>query len=384
MSQIELRPGLADVPVAESAVSFIDGKNARLEYRGIAVETLATESCFEETAYLLLKGELPSQKQLADFDEQLRNHRRIKFRLKDLLKCLPEAGHPMYAMQAAVAAMGMFYPSRDVTNAQSNWESTIRLVAKMPTVTAAFHRIRKGDEPIDPRDDLDHAGNFYWMLFEKEPSPAIRKVIDACLILHAEHTMNASTFSGRVTGSTLANPYTVISAAIGTLTGPLHGGANEEVLDVLGELKNVSEVKPWLQKKIAADPKYKIMGMGHRVYKVKDPRATVLQSLAERVFIDTGRPALYDIAVELERVAAGPEYEYAKKGVFPNVDFYSGIVYQALGIPSDLFTPIFAIARVAGWLAHWLEQMQNNRIYRPEQVYVGKTNVTYVPLAKRV
>jgi 2-methylcitrate synthase len=379
MSQIELRPGLADVPVAESAISFIDGKNARLEYRGIAVETLATESCFEETAYLLLKGELPSQKQLADFDDQLRNHRRIKFRLKDLLKCLPEAGHPMYAMQAAVAAMGMFYPSRDVTNAQSNWESTVRLVAKMPTVTAAFHRIRHGDEPIDPRDDLDHAGNFYWMLFEKEPSPAIRKVIDACLILHAEHTMNASTFSGRVTGSTLANPYTVISAAIGTLTGPLHGGANEEVLTMLAEIGDIKNVRHWCEDAIAN--KKKIMGFGHRVYKVKDPRATVLQHLAERVFVDTGRPAKYDMAVEMEKVMAE---KLGSKGIYPNVDFYSGIVYEALGIPADLFTPIFAIARVAGWLAHWLEQMQNNRIYRPEQVYVGKNNVAYVPLAKRV
>src|SRR5271154_3404702 len=251
MSQIELRPGLADVPVAESAVSYIDGKRARLEYRGIAVETLARESCFEETAYLLLKGDLPTQKQLADFDDQLRHHRRIKFRLADLIKCLPENGHPMYAAQAAVAAMGMFYPARDVTNAKSNWESTVRLIAKLPTVVAVFHRTRHGDEPIRPRDDLDHAANFYWMLFEREPSPAIRKVVDACLILHAEHTMNASTFSGRVTGSTLANPYTVISSAIGTLTGPLHGGANEEVLDMIEEVAKYPSVKAWVDEAIA-------------------------------------------------------------------------------------------------------------------------------------
>ncbi|MSU78285.1 MAG: citrate synthase [Gemmataceae bacterium] len=378
MSQIELRPGLADVPVAESAVSYIDGKNARLEYRGIAVETLATESCFEETSYLLLKGDLPTQKQLADFDDQLRHHRRIKFRLVDLLKSLPETGHPMYALQAAVAAMGMFYPARDVTNAQSNWESVIRLIAKLPTVVAAFHRIRHGDEPIKPRDDLDHAGNFFWMLFEKEPSPAVRKVIDACLILHAEHTMNASTFSGRVTGSTLANPYTVISAAIGTLTGPLHGGANEEVLDMLGEIQTIGNVRAWCDDAITN--KKKIMGFGHRVYKVKDPRATVLQTLAECVFADAGRPASYDLAVEMEKVLAE---KLGSKGICPNVDFYSGIVYKALGIPMDLFTPIFAIARVAGWLSHWLEQLQNNRIYRPEQVYVGKTSAVYVPLAKR-
>lgn len=378
MSQIELRPGLADVPVAESAVSFIDGKRARLEYRGIAVETLARESCYEETAWLLLRGSLPSQKELADFDHELRHHRRIKYKLKDLIKCLPENGHPMYALQAAVAAMGMFYPARDITNKQSNWDSVVRLIAKLPTVVAAFHRVRFGDEPIQPRDDLDHAANFYYMLFEREPSPAVRKVMDACLVLHAEHTMNASTFSGRVTGSTLANPYTVISSAIGTLTGPLHGGANEEVLDMLEEVAQEKSVKKWVDDAVAQ--KKKIMGFGHRVYKVKDPRATVLQELAEQVFAEKGRPAKYDLAVDMERVMADV---LGSKGIYPNVDFYSGIVYESLGIPRDLFTPIFAIARVAGWLAHWLEQLQNNRIYRPEQIYVGKQNQEYIPLEKR-
>src|SRR5438477_4605064 len=378
MSQIELRPGLADGPVAESAISFIDGKRARLEYRGIAVETLARDSCFEETAWLLLKGELPTQRELADFDDRLRHHRRIKYKLTDLIKCLPETGHPMDALQASVAAMGMFYPARDVSNAKSNWDSAVRLIAKMPTVVAAFHRLRFGDEAINPRDDLDHAGNFYYMLFEREPSPAVRKVMDACLILHAEHTMNASTFSGRVTGSTLANPYTVISSAIGTLTGPLHGGANEEVLDMLKEIGSIKNVRSWCEDAIAN--KKKIMGFGHRVYKVKDPRATVLQELAERVFTDTGKPAKYDLAVEMEKVMAE---KLGPKGIYPNVDFYSGIVYEALGVPRDLFTPIFAIARVAGWLSHWLEQLQGNRIYRPEQIYVGKRDVEYVPLAKR-
>src|SRR6266705_1599394 len=247
MSQFELHPGLADVPVAESAVSFVDGQRARLEYRGVAVETLARESSYEETAWLLLKGDLPTQRELADFDDQLRHRRRIKYKLKDLIKCLPENGHPMDALQASVAAMGMFYPARDVGNAKSNWESVVRLIAKMPTVVAAFHRLRFGDEAIDPRDDLDHAANFYYMLFEREPSPAVRKVLDACLILHAEHTMNASTFSGRVTGSTLANPYTVVSSAVGTLTGPLHGGANEEVLEMLDEIGTLENVKPWLE-----------------------------------------------------------------------------------------------------------------------------------------
>ncbi|MCS7167697.1 MAG: citrate synthase [Gemmatales bacterium] len=375
---IPLRPGLEGVPVAESAISFIDGKRARLSYRGYAVEELARKSCYEEVAWLLLRGELPTQRELADFDRQLRSHRRIKYRLRDLLKCLPETGHPMGALQAAVAALGMFYPARDVSHAPTNWESVIRILAKMPTIVAAFHRLRNGDDDLPPRDDLDHAGNFYWMLFEREPSPAIRKVLDACFILHAEHTMNASTFAGRVAASTLADPYTVVSAAIGALTGPLHGGANEQVLDMLEEIGSVENVRPWLKEALAK--KRKIMGFGHRVYKVKDPRATVLQELAEHLFAETGRPKLYDVALELERAAAE---ELGPKGIYPNVDFYSGIIYMSLGIPKDLFTPIFAISRVAGWLAHWLEQLQNNRIFRPEQIYVGKPDRAYVPLEER-
>src|SRR5258708_3128436 len=232
----------------------------------------------------------------------------------------------------------MFSPSRDVTNARNNWDSVVRLIAKLPTIVAAFHRLRHGDEAIARRDDLGHAANFYYMLTEHEPSPAAAKVLDACLILHAEHTMNASTFSARVTGSTLANPYTVVSAAIGTLTGPLHGGANEEVLEMLDEIGSVENVRPWLEDAIAH--KKKIMGFGHRVYKVKDPRATVLQELAENVFAETGRPEQYELALELEKVAAGV---LGPKGIYPNVDFFSGTVYHALGIPRDLFTPVFAI-----------------------------------------
>ncbi len=371
-------PGLADVPIAESAISFIDGKNARLEYRGIAVETLARESTFEETCWLLLKGALPTQRELAEFVRQLRSHRRLKYKIIDVLKCLPETGHPMGALQAGVAALGMFYPSRDVTDARSNWDSVVRLIAKLPTIVAAFHRLRRGDEALLPRDDLGHAANFYWMLTEQEPSPAVTRVLDACLILHAEHSMNASTFSARVTGSTLADPYTVVSSAIGTLTGPLHGGANEEVLDMLDEIGSKENVRAWLENAVAT--KKKIMGMGHRVYKVKDPRATVLQELAENVFAESGRPAKYDLAVELEKVAAGI---LGPKGIYPNVDFYSGIVYQALGIPRDLFTPIFAMARVSGWLSHWLEQLKNNRIFRPEQEFIGKHNVAYTHLEQR-
>lgn len=378
MAEPEYRPGLADVPVAESAISFIDGKRARLEYRGIAVETLAKESSFEETCWLLLKGELPSQKQLATFDSQLRVHRRLKYKIIDLLKCLPESGHPMDALQAGVAACGMFYPTKDRTDPEKNWEAVIRLIAKLPTIVAAFHRLRHGDEAIPPRDDLGHAANFYYMLTEEEPSASITKVIDACLIVHAEHTMNASTFSSRVTGSTLANPFTVVNSAIGTLAGPLHGGANEEVLEMLDEIGTAEKAKSWLEDAVLH--KKKIMGFGHRVYKVKDPRATVLQELAEHMFAETTKPDIYNLALEIEKVATGI---LGPKGIYPNVDFYSGIVYQSMGIPRDLFTPIFAISRVAGWTAHWLEQLKNNRIFRPEQIFVGKNDQPYTPLGKR-
>jgi citrate synthase len=380
MSEPEFRPGLEDVPAAKSAVSFIDGKRARLEYRGIPVEVLAKESCFEETAWLLLKGDLPTQKQLAEFDHELRQRRAIHYRLKDLIRCMPPDGHPMEALQSSVAALGMFYPCRHVNDPAKNWDATLRIIAATPTLVAAFSRVRRGEELLDPRADLDHAANFYYMLFGREPTPATRKVLDACLVVHAEHTMNASTFTARVTGSTLASPYATIAAAIGSLSGPLHGGANEESLAQFEEIGAPGKVKSWLDGKLAANPKFKVMGIGHRVYKVKDPRATVVQEFAENMFAESTRPKAYETALELERLAAGI---YGPKGVYPNVDFYSGVVYQSLGIPTDVFTPIFAVARVAGWLAHWLEQLNGNRIFRPEQIYVGKTDVAYVPLEER-
>ncbi len=376
----EYRPGLEDVPAARSAVSFIDGRRARLNYRGVPVEVLARESCFEETAWLLLKGTLPTQRQLADFDHDLRQRRVLHYRLKDLVKCMPPAGHPMEALQSSVAALGMFHPARDVKDAAGNWEATLRLLAALPSLVAAFARVRRGEEILDPRPDLDHAANFYYMLFGKEPTPAVRKVFDACLVVHAEHTMNASTFTARVTASTLASPYAVVSSAVGSLSGPLHGGANEEALAQFEQIGGPDQVKSWLDAHLAADPKFKVMGLGHRVYKVKDPRANVVQELAEHVFAESSRPRNYETALELERVAAGV---YGPKGVYPNVDFYSGVVYQALGIPTDVFTPIFAVGRVAGWLAHWHEQLVGNRIFRPEQIYTGPGDVAYVPLQDR-
>jgi citrate synthase len=375
----EYVPGLAGVPAAASKICFIDGKHGVLEYRGHTIEVLAENCIFQEVAWLLLKGSLPTEDELNGFMKQLRSHRRLKFKIVDLMKCLPEGGHPMDALDASVAALGMFYPTGIVEDPQRRWESCIRLLAKVPTIVAAFSRIRRGDEPILPRDDIGHAANFLYMLTGHEADPLIAKVFDVCLTLHAEHSMNASTFAARVCASTLADPYSVVSSAIGTLAGPLHGGANEEVLTMLRSIPGgVKGVRKWAEERIAR--KEKIPGFGHREYKVKDPRAKILQKLAIQLFEKFGRTAIYDVACELEKVV---NEHLGSKGVYANVDFYSGIVYEKMGIPPDLFTPIFAISRTAGWLAHWVEQVEDNRIFRPSQVYVGDRSREFLPRERR-
>jgi citrate synthase len=369
---------LAGVPAARSKISYLDGQKGILEYRGIRIEELTEKSSFIETAYLLLFGKLPTKSELEQFTHDLTEHRRIKYRITDLIKCLPDQGHPMDALQAAVAALGMFYPDKKVENARARYLSAIRLIAKLPTIIAAYHRLRRGDEQIIPREDLSHTANFLYMLSRKPPDPLVAEVLDTCLILHAEHTMNASTFSGLVTASTLADPYTVVSSAIGTLRGPLHGGATEEVVQMFQEIGRVENVRPYLEKKLVANQK--IMGLGHREYKVKDPRAIILQRLAQRLFGRYGSSPLYEIALEVERVG---EELLSHKGVYTNVDFYSGIVYLKMGIEIDFFTPVFAMARVVGWLAHWLEQIKDNHIFRPTEIYEGEHEKHYIPIGER-
>ncbi len=374
----DFMPGLAGVPAAKSAISDVDGERGILEYRGIRVEDLCAKSSFLETASLLLSGRLPRQHELAQFIEDITHHRRIKFRIIDLLKCLPEQGHPMDALQAAVAALGMFYPGRNVKDVENNYWSAVRLIAKIPTIIAAHARIRRGDDAIPPRDDLNFCQNFLYMLSSRVPDRIASDTLDVCLILHAEHTMNASTFTGLITASTLADPYTVAASSIGSLKGPLHGGANEEVVVMLREIGMPERVRPYIESKLKA--KQKLMGFGHRVYKVKDPRAVVLQGLCERLFGAAGRSPLYDVAVEVERVAAEL---LGEKKIYPNVDFYSGVIYDKLGIEVDCFTPIFAMSRVAGWMAHWFEQLRENKLFRPDQIYSGEHNRSYVPIEER-
>jgi len=378
MTVCEYKPGLEGIPAAQSSISYVDGQKGILEYRGIRIEELAEKSTFLETAYLLIWGELPTQEELKVFEHEVLFHRRIKYRIRDMMKCFPESGHPMDALQASAAALGLFYSRRDLHNPVYIRNSAVRLIATIPTMVAAFQLMREGNDPVKPRDDLGYAANFLYMLNEKEPDPLAAKIFDICLILHVEHTMNASTFSARVTASTLTDPYAVVASAVGTLGGPLHGGANEEVIQMLENIGSVKNVIPYVDDLLQR--KAKIMGFGHRVYKVKDPRATILQNLAEQLFEKFGYDEYYEIAVEMERVVSE---KLGDRGIYPNVDFYSGLVYRKMGIPTDLFTPVFAIARVAGWLAHWKEQLVENRIFRPTQIYDGRHEVAYTPIDQR-
>ncbi len=373
----ELIPGLEGIPIAESQVSFVDGQRGRLEYRGISVEDLAENSTFEETAFLLMYGHLPSQSEFDEFNNDFTQVFRLKYQVVDLIKCLPETGHPMDALQAAIAAIGMFYqPRSNLTEAQRR-QACLRIIAKTPCVVAAFERLRHGEDWPVPLKHLGLAANFLYMMKHQEPDPLDARILDVCLILHADHTMNASTFAGRVVGSTLADPYCVASSALGALSGPLHGGANEDAMALFETIGTPENARPYIEDMIKN--KKKIPGFGHRVYKTIDPRAKILKKHAEALANKSGNP-IYQIAVEAEKVVSE---HYAEKGIWPNVDFFSGIVYSELGIPRDCFTPVFAIARVAGWLAHLLEQLQDNRIFRPTQKYTGPHDQPYVAVNER-
>jgi citrate synthase len=384
----DYQPGLEGVPATRSDISYLDGMQGILTYRGYRIVELAEYSTYEETAYLLLDGELPTADQLSQFDAQLREHRRVKYNIRDIMKSLPVTGHPMEILQTAVSSLGTFYPSNVPVQTRSPGDESeqyvhgqsIRILARMATLVAMWQQMRIGNDPVRPRTDLSYASNFLYMFQNGvEPEPLVARIMDICFILHAEHTINASTFAAMVTGSTLAMPSYVIAAAIGTLAGPLHGGANERVIAMLEEIGRPEHVSAWLEKKLAA--RETIWGMGHREYKVKDPRAILLQKLMRELAESQGTVShLFETALALEEAC---EDKLAPKGVYPNVDFYSGILYREIGIPPDQFTSIFAIARTAGWLAHWREQVSENRIFRPTQVYTGYEPRDYIPTERR-
>jgi len=368
--------GLEGVVVAESDISYVDGQAGKLVYRGYVIEDLAEHSTFEETTALLLDGELPSRSALDDLTASLEAERELDDRVMDLLRKLPSDAEPMAVLRTIVSAAGTVDPDTLDGSPEPTRRKAIRLIAAFPTIVAAFDRLRNGKEPVAPRGDLGHSANFLYMLSGREPDPEDARVMDVCLILHAEHGMNASTFSARVTAATLSDIHSAITSAIGTLKGPLHGGANQEVMKMLLEIQERG-VQPaeYVREKLGR--KEKVMGFGHRVYKTMDPRAPILRRFSRDLTERAGQPELYAMSEEILETMA------SEKGIDPNVDFFSASTYYALGITPDLFTPIFAIARISGWCTHVEAQYAHNRLIRPRAKYVGKKGLSYITLDQR-
>ncbi|HEX7119451.1 MAG TPA: citrate synthase [Longimicrobiales bacterium] len=372
--------GLEGVVVAESRLSKIYGEQGRLIYSGYEIEDLAENTGFEEVCHLLWYGELPNRSQLDTLRGQLAAERVVHPDLIQLLRMLPSDTHPMAALRTAASALASYDPEAEDMSHEANLRKAIRITAKLPTLTAAFDRLRNGKEPVEPKPELSHAANFLYMLHGEEPGELETRIIDTALILHAEHGMNASTFSARVTVATLSDMHSGITSAIGTLKGPLHGGANERVMRMLQEIGEPESVERWI--KGALDRKERIMGFGHRVYRALDPRAPILKKLAEELAGRGGNTKWLEISERIQAVMA-EEMERRGKKIYPNVDFFSASVYYTLGIPMDLFTNVFACARAAGWTAHIIEQYKDNRLIRPKAEYVGPEGLRVRPIDER-
>ena len=367
--------GLRNVVAGESGISSIDGQRGVLAYRGIDIHELAEQSSFEEVVFLLHRGTLPTRQQLQETQASLARDRPLPAGGVAILRGLPARCHPMTALRTAVSALGAFDPDGEDHGEAARGRKAFRLTAQMATAVAAIERLRHGLQPVDPDPSLPHAADFLRMLTGGPPSPSAARAMDVALVLHADHEFNASTFAARVAASTLADVHGAVTAALATLKGPLHGGANEAVMQMLEAVGDPGRAEAWVREAFAQ--KRKIMGFGHAVYRTEDPRATHLRRLSQRIGEEKGERRWYDLS---ERVAAVVR---AEKGLYVNVDFYSASLYRALGIPTDLFTPVFAVSRVAGWTAHVLEQLGNNRLIRPESEYTGPRDVAYVPLERR-
>jgi citrate synthase len=365
--------GLEGVVACSTAISTIAGRT--LLYRGYTIEDLAAHATFEEVVYLLWFGELPDADQLARFQREMDEAMALPPESFGWFHGLPTDVHPMDFLHAVVAGLSLHDPDANVLSFEANHRKAVRLTARLATIVAAYDRVRNGQWPLQPLPGRSLAWNFLYMLHGKEPSARRVRQLDTCLVLHADHELNASAFSARVTSSTLSGLYSSVMAAIGTLKGELHGGANEQVMRMLLEVGSPKRLEAYLDEAIAA--KRKVMGFGHRVYKEGDPRAAILKRMSAELTAETGRPELYEMSAAMEL------YMHERKGLIPNVDFYSASVYFSMGIPIDLFTPVFAASRVAGWCAHVLEQYQNNRIYRPRGRYVGPAERPYVPIEER-
>jgi citrate synthase len=372
-----LKAGLEDVIVSTSEICFIDGHKGRLLYRGFDVDDLVAHSSFEEVVYLLWHGHLPNQKELTAHQKALGStaNRKLPPKLVSMLKLFPKKTTPMEILRTGVSALSAFDPDADDNSHDATLRKAIRLTAQMPTLVAAWERIRRGRPVVAPNARLNLAANFLYMLTGKTPTPLAAKTFDVALILHADHEFNASTFAARVTAGTLSDLHSAVVSGIATLKGPLHGGANEQVMLMVEKIKDPAKAEAFIKKALA--DKARIMGFGHRVYRVDDPRAKHLRRLASELGQQIHNTSYVEILDTVARVVS------SEKHIFPNVDLYSGAAYKAMGIPTDQFTPIFAMSRVAGWAAHVLEQHGNNRLIRPRSEYTGKTDMKYVPLAER-
>jgi citrate synthase len=381
-------PGFLNTASCKSRITFIDGDKGILNYRGYPIEQLAERSTFLETAYLILFGELPDKKQLADWKFNITHHTIIHRNIEKFIDGFHYDAHPMGMLVSTVAAMSTFYPdAQHIMDPESRMLQTYRLIAKMPTLAAFAYRHSTGMPFAYPDNDLDYTGNFLNMLFKKtelkfKPDSVLERALDMLFILHADHEQNCSTNAMRGIGSSHVDPYSAIAGAAAALYGPLHGGANEMVLRQLNEIGSKDNI-PAIIKRVHAG-EIRLMGFGHRVYKNYDPRARIIKNLAYEVFDVTGKNPLIDLALELERIALSDDY-FIKKKLYPNVDFYSGLIYQAMGFPITIFPVLFAIARTAGWMAQWMEMLvdPDQKIARPRQIYLGQGPRDYVPLEKR-
>ncbi|MEZ3144924.1 citrate synthase [Halobaculum sp. MBLA0143] len=375
----ELKRGLEGVLVAESSLSHIDGAEGRLVYRGYPIEDLAEHASYEETLYLLWNGELPTADELSSFRNAMAADRDLPPEVTSAVTTLGQQdGDPMAALQTTVSMLSAYDDDHEAepTDAEANVARGRRITAKLPTALATFARARDGDDPVAPREDLDHAANFLYMLNGEEPDDVAADVFDQALVLHADHGLNASTFGGMVTASTLADLHASVTGAIGALSGSLHGGANANVMRMLKEIdESDSDPLEWVEQALADGRR--VAGFGHRVYDVKDPRAKILGQRSQELGEAAGDTRWYEMSHQIE------EYIREEKGLAPNVDFYSASTYYKMGIPIDIYTPIFALSRVGGWIAHVLEQYDDNRLIRPRARYVGETDREWVPIEER-
>lgn len=381
-------PAYSNTAHCTSRVAFIDGDKGILIYRGYPIEVLAEKSNYLEVAYLLLNGELPNKKQYDDWEHNITHHTYVHENIKRFIGGFRYDAHPMGMLLSTVAALSTFYPeAKDIFNEDVREIQIQRLISKMPTLAAFSYRHTMGLPYVYPDNGLSYAGNFLNMMFniaqkEYKPNPAIEKAIDVLFILHADHEQNCSTAAMRNVGSSQPDPYSATAAAIAALYGPLHGGANEAVLQMLAEIGSKDKIPQYIDR--AKKGEFRLMGFGHRIYKSHDPRAQIIKKIAHKVFEVTGENPLLEIALELEKIALEDEY-FVKRKLYPNVDFYSGLIYQSMGLPVSMFTVLFAIARTSGWLAQWKEFLNDpeSRIARPRQIYLGEMNKKFVPINKR-